>query len=161
MNFNNVNNDDLIQIYSDSIKEMKSRGIIRTKNVLGDIGEYLAIQYYNKTSGLPTLQTTAVGTQNIDAICCSSKERYSIKSTTTGITGIFYGLQEIGSTIPDKQEFEYVIICEFDKNYELRRILELPWDKFLIHKHWHKRAMAWNLSITKKLVADCKIIYKK
>ena len=51
-----LNDGQVINLYSDIIKELKARKIIRTKNVLGELGEYLAIQYYNNTPGLPKLQ---------------------------------------------------------------------------------------------------------
>ncbi len=31
---------------------------------------------------------------------------------------------------------------------------------FFHHKRWHKRMAAWNLSVTKELINDCKIIYQ-
>ncbi len=34
-------------------KNLKARGVIRTNNLLGDLGEYLAIECYNHTAGLP------------------------------------------------------------------------------------------------------------
>lgn len=160
MNFENLKDEEVIHTYSESIKELKKRNIIRTKNVLGELGEYLAISYYNKTSGLPKLQTAPIGTQNVDAMSRNG-ERYSIKSCTTNTTGVFYGLQPKGSIIPDKQAFEYVLICQFDDECELQQILELDWNAFLKHKHWHSRMTAWNLTITKDLIADARIIFKK
>ena len=85
-------NQELINTYSQVIKELKKRNIIRTKNVVGELGEFLAIEHYCKTPGLPNLQAAPVGTQNIDAISRSG-ERYSIKSTSGNVTGVFYGLE--------------------------------------------------------------------
>lgn len=51
MDFSKINNNDLVELYSSCIKELKSRKIIRTKNVLGELGEYIAIDFYNKSSG--------------------------------------------------------------------------------------------------------------
>jgi hypothetical protein len=45
-NFNNLNDSDLILLYGNVLKELKSRNIIRTKNVVGDLGERFAIDYY-------------------------------------------------------------------------------------------------------------------
>ena len=70
---------DLIQLYSMAIKELKSRGVIRTNNVVGELGEYLAIEYYNNTPSLPNLAAAPIGTENIDAISRKG-DRYSIKS---------------------------------------------------------------------------------
>ena len=119
-----------------------------------------AIEIYNNTPGLPNLAPAPVGTENIDAISRKG-DRYSIKSTSNATTGVFYGLEEAESDVPDRQKFEYVIVCKFDDDYELQAVLEMDWDKFLRNKRWHSRMHAWNLSLTKKLCQQCKIVYKK
>lgn len=152
--------EEIIQLYSGAIKELKRREVIRTNNIVGELGEYLAITHYNNTPGLPNLSPAPVCTENIDAISRKG-DRYSIKSTSNTTTGVFYGLEPEGSSIPDKQKFEYVILCKFDDDYELETILELDWDTFLKNKHWHKRMTAWNLSLTRKLREQCKVIYER
>lgn len=152
--------EDIIQLYSMAIKELKRRGVIRTNNVIGELGEYLAITYYNKTPGLPNLSPAPIGTENIDAISRKG-DRYSIKSTSNTTTGVFYGLEPKDSDIPDMQKFEYVIICKFDDDYELNLILQMDWNTFLQNKRWHRRMNAWNLSLTKRLREQCNIIYEK
>ena len=156
----NMSTEEIIELYSASIKELKERKIIRTKNVIGELGEYLSIQYYNNTPGLPKLQAAPIGTQNIDAISING-ERYSIKSTSTNLTGVFYGLEPKGSEEEDQQKFEYVIICRFDEDYQLKEILEIDWDTFIENKRWHSRMNAWNLNLSKKLYEGCKIIYSR
>ena len=151
---------DLINQYSNIIKELKERGVIRTKNLLGDLGEYLAIEYYCNTGGLPKLQAAPANTKNIDAISING-DRYSVKSTTGKLTGVFWGLEPPDSKKKDKPKFEYVIIVMFDDDYELEKIIELDWDLFLKHKKWHKTMSSWNLRITEKLIDDSNIIYSK
>ena len=63
-----LQNIDIIDLYSEIITELKKRQIIRTKNLLGDLGEYLAIDYYLNTPGLDNLQAAPAGTQNVDAL---------------------------------------------------------------------------------------------
>jgi len=157
MDLSKLKGNEVIQLYSDSIKELKRRGILRTNNVIGELGEHLAIDYFCKTAGLPKLQAAPVGTQNIDAISRSG-DRYSIKSTSGNSTGVFYGLQPKGSTLPDVPKFEYVLICKFDDNCNLEAIYQLTWEKFLLHKHWHSRMKAWNLTLSKALIADATVI---
>lgn len=151
---------EIIHLYSMAIKELKRRKVIRTNNVVGELGEYLAIEIYNNTPGLPNLSPAPVGTENIDAISRKG-DRYSIKSTSNNTTGVFYGLEEPESNVPDSQKFEYVIVCKFDDNYELQTVLEMDWDTFLKNKRWHRRMHAWNLSLTKKLREQCEIVYDK
>ena len=152
--------EEIVRLYSGAIKELKQRNIIRTNNVVGERGEYLAIEYYNKTAGLPKLMPAPIGTENIDAISRKG-ERYSIKSTSTTTTGVFYGLEDQGSRVLDEKQFEYVILCKFDSDYELQMILEMDWNTFLNNKKWHSRMKAWNLSLTKKLYQQCNVVYNR
>lgn len=156
----NKDTKELINLYSMTIKELKRRNIIRTNNVVGDLGEYLAIETYNNTPGLPKLSPAPVGTENIDAISRKG-DRYSIKSTSGNSTGVFYGLENPDSEVDDQQKFEYVILCEFNDNYELKTILELDWNTFIRNKRWHSRMKAWNLTLTKKIYQESRIIYEK
>jgi hypothetical protein len=151
---------ELIQLYSEIISKLKSRGVIRTKNIVGDLGEYLAIEHYNKTPGLPNLQAAPAGTQNIDAISRQG-ERYSIKSTSGKLTSVFYGLNDPESTDEEKQKFEYVIIVLFSEIFELEKIIEIDWNQFLSLKRWHKTMRGWNISVTKQLIENNKIIWSR
>ncbi|MCC9623284.1 hypothetical protein LPB41_16540 [Thalassospira sp. MA62] len=155
----NLDDYQLVELYGLWINELKERKMIRTNNIIGELGEYLAIKYYSETSHLPTLQAAPIGTQNIDAISRQG-DRYSIKSTTRGTTGVFYGLNSPESSASEVQKFEYVIIVIFNSNLSLKAIYEMDWITFLHHKRWHKRMAAWNLSVTKELINDCKIIYQ-
>lgn len=152
---------NIISFYSLAIKELKKRGIIRTKNITGELGEYIALEHYNSNSKLPNLQFAPPSTENIDAISRKG-ERYSIKTITNkGSTGVFYGLPAQGSAEIPTQKFEYVIIVKFTDDFELEQILELTWEEFLIHKKWHSRMQAWNLSYTGNLIKSVKNIYRK
>ena len=66
MDLKSFKDEEIVGLYSDAIKELKARNIIRTNNVVGDLGEFLAINIYNKTPGLPTLAYAPVGTQHIE-----------------------------------------------------------------------------------------------
>lgn len=155
---NSLSDDDLIKTYSYSITILKDRNIIRTKNVVGELGEYIAINHYTATPNLPKLQAAPTGTQNIDAISING-DRYSIKSTTTTTTGVFYGLNNPDMSLEEIQKFEYVIIVKFDDTLNLKAIYELDWKTFLRHKKWHSRMNAWNLTLSKNLISDSKIIF--
>lgn len=150
---------ELIQTYSSIVSMLKERQIIRTKNIVGDLGEYLAIEHYCKTPGLPKLQPAPPGTKNIDAISVNG-DRYTIKSTTGNVTGVFYGLNSPeDSAEPERQKFEFVLLVLFDEDLQLKRINELTWDEFLHYKRWHSRMKAWNLSVTKDLLQNTKTIF--
>ncbi len=160
MDLSKMKTEDIIELYPQILKELKKRNVIRSNNLIGEIGEYLSISFYNKTHGLPKLQAAPTSTKNIDAISVDG-DRYSIKSTSGNVTGVFYGLEPKGSTVKDKQKFEYAIICVFDDDYSLKAIYELDWEHFLIHKKWHSRMNAWNIGINKKMISDSRIIYER
>lgn len=160
MNLAELKDKEIITLYSEIIAELKNRKIIRTKNLLGDLGEYLAIDHYCNTPGLPNLQAAPPGTQNIDAISRKG-ERYSIKSTSGNLTSVFYGLNDPESNEPETQKFEFVIIVLFNNEFKLTKILEVPWALFLKHKRWHKTMRGWNISITKKLIEEATIVYSR
>lgn len=158
--FKELTDGDLIQAYGLLLKELRIRSIIRSKNVIGDLGERIALEHYNRTPGLSNLQLAPPSTANIDAISLSG-ERYAIKTTTGNITGVFYGLPPLGSDEEPKQNFEYAIIVKFDADHVLEQIIELTWEQFLRHKRWHSRMQAWNLSISRDLIASGKAIYSR
>lgn len=160
MDINELSNTELIDHYSIIVAEMKSRGIIHSNNVLGDLGEYYAIEYYTNTPGLPKLQFAPPGTKNIDAISIRG-DRYSIKSMTINTTGAFYGIEKDATYEETRPVFEYLIILKFDKNYKLEYIIELDWDSFFKHKKWHSRIQAHNINVTKAVMDDATIIYPK
>lgn len=155
----NLSDEELPHTYSCIIKELKDRGIIRSRNVIGDLGEYLVIRHYINTPGLTNLSPAPQGTQNVDALSRRG-DRYSIKTTTGKTTGVFFGLNDPKSDLPEERKFEYVIIAIFEKNLVLRRINELTWQDFLRYKKWHSRMRAWNLSVTQELLNNTKTIFK-
>ena len=161
IDFEKMSHSEVIECYSQTTKELKKREIVRTKNITGELGEYIAVDYYNKTPNLPNLQFSPPSTENIDAISRKG-ERYSIKTITNmGSTGVFYGLPSLENDEVPNQKFEYVIIVKLTNDFALERILELTWDEFLLNKKWHSRMKAWNLSYSNKLINCVKNIYIK
>ena len=160
MDFSKYSGMELIRIYGELLSKMREDELIRSKNVTGDLGEYIVIDYYTKTKGLPKLQFAPPSTKNIDAISVNG-ERYSIKCTTTNTTGAFYGINKDADIASIKPLFEYVVVIKLDKNYQPEFILELNWEIFFKHKHWHSRIGAYNLVITNSLIVDGKMVYKK
>ena len=159
MDFSEYTGTELVSLYHDLLEEMKRQRLIRSKNVIGDIGEYLVIDYYCKTAGLPKLQFAPPSTKNIDAISIQG-ERYTIKCSTTNTTGVFHGIPQDCSINDIKPLFEYAVIIKLKEDFTPELILELDWETFFKHKHWHSRVQAHNLIIGKSLIEDSKIIFK-
>ena len=150
--------NELIALYSAILNELKRRDVIRTNNLVGDLGEFHAVEFYNCQSSLPNLQAAPAGTKNIDAISRGG-ERYSIKSTTSNLTGIVYDLNHPESSEQENKKFEYMIVVQFSKSFELLRIIEIDWELFLQYKRWHKTMRGWNISITRQLLLEANVLF--
>ena len=150
MDIDKLSTEEIISLYPKILKELKSRNVITTNNLIGELGEYLAIENYNKIANLPTLQKATASTQNIDAIS-NKGERYSIKSASGTATGVFHSLS-------GEKDFEFLIIVIFDKDYQLVNILEYRWEEFLNIRKLKKPENKFNVPLTKKVLEIGKVI---
>jgi hypothetical protein len=158
--FLDLKDSEIWDIYALSIEELKKRNLIRTRNIVGERGEFLAIETYNEIAGLPNLQAAPEGTQNVDAISRKG-ERYSIKTITDPgkTTGVFYGCGSPKDKTLPSQKFEFALVIIIGKDFQLKNIYELTWEQFLKYKKWHKTMRAWNISVTKDLIANVNRIF--
>lgn len=161
-NFDKYDDEALWLLYADAEKELKERGLVRTRNIVGERGEFLVIKIYNETPGLPNLQAAPEGTQNVDALSRKG-ERYSIKtiSAPNKTTGVFYGLGDPGDPSLLEKKFEFLIVVQIGKDYRPTQVLEFTWETFLEIKKWHSRVKAWNVSLSNATVEQAKVIFAK
>jgi hypothetical protein len=154
-----LSDDELWLLYGETIKKLKERSLIRTRNIVGERGEFLVIKLYNETKGMPNLQAAPEGTQNVDALSRKG-ERYSIKTVSepNTTTGVFYGCGDKKDGESIEKKFEYVIIVQIAKDFTLKKIIELTWDQFIKYRRWHSTMRAWNLSLTKEVLSAAKVI---
>lgn len=159
MDLERLSIEDLWELYGRTHDRLHQLGEIRSKNITGDRGEQLAINYYGTTKNLPKLQIAPPSTKNIDAISTLG-ERYSIKTITypNKTTGVFHGYGTPDSPIKDKK-FEYLIVVVV-KNYQPELIVELTWENFYEMKRWHSTMNAYNITLTKAVLDKSKVIYK-
>ena len=154
MNLEDLENDELISLYPKLLKELKRREIIRTNNLIGELGEFIAASEYKKNSQLPQLQLNLKSTKNVDAISIKG-ERYAIKSTSGKGTGVF-------ASLPNEEDgivhFEYLILVIFNKDYTLKEIYELTWKDFLRFRKMNPPENKWNLPITNEMKENVKQI---
>ena len=99
MNFKNKSIEELVELISPNSavhQELRKRGVLRTKNTTGELGEYYVKNYYDKTPSLPNLLLPPPGVKNIDVLSREG-ERYSIKTVTNprGTTGSFWNPESI------------------------------------------------------------------
>ncbi len=157
--FSDINDSELISLYGKLISELKVRNIIRTKNVVGDLGERFAIDYYSNSNTLENLPDAPPSTKSIDAIG-EHGNRYAIKSITGNLTGVFYGLPHKDSDDTPEKLFDYLLIVVFSDSYEAKAIYKLTWQQFIEHKKWHSRMEAWNVSVNKKVKEQANTVYE-
>ena len=154
MNLEDLENDELISLYPKLLQELKRREIIRTNNLIGELGEFIAASQYKKNPQLPQLQLNLKSTKNVDAISIKG-ERYAIKSTSGNGTGVFASLpNEDDGTV----HFEYLILVIFNKDYTLKEIYELTWKDFLLYRKMKPPENKWNLPITNEMKKNVKQI---
>ena len=141
------------------MSNQKRREVLRTKNIVGELGEYYAVDFYVNNSRLPNLSIAPPGVQNVDALSRNG-EMYSIKAVTSrnGTTGSFWDPDSINK---NEKKFQYLLIVILDDAYSLDMILELTWEDFFEHKKYNKRMNNFNISLTKKLISSVKIVYEK
>jgi hypothetical protein len=157
-NLDTLTNEELLAAYGDLIALLKERKLIRTKNVVGDIGEFLVLRHYNSTPGLPRLSPAPANTENHDATDPDGKH-YSIKSTTVNRSGCFHFDEklELKSDVPGC--FDFALIAVLSDEYRLKLISCFTWKQFVENKRWSKRQKAWFLPLTKRVLAESTNIF--
>ena len=146
-----MSDEELIQLRTALEIEMRQRGVAFS---IGDIGEDLAIKYFNSTPGLPNLKAADTGTKNVDANSRNG-ERYTIKTQ--------WKAKKTGTIYPDesnknKQLFEYLLIVHLDDELALKEIYEFSWEQFVEARSWDKRMNAWYIGCSKRKLRQGNLI---
>jgi hypothetical protein len=153
-NLEKLSEEELISLRIQIEKEFKKRKI---RFSTGEIGEVLAIKYFNNTPGLSNLQKAPTGTKNVDALSRGG-ERYSIKTIKDGgKTGTIYP----DSNNKDIQLFEFILIVIINEDYELETLYRFSWKQFLKVRQWDKTMQAWYVSKTQKALNQGENLYGK
>ena len=138
-----LNDTELIRLRAALEGEMRKRKIALT---IGQMGEQLAISFFNHTPGCSNLMPAPPGTTNVDALSRKG-ERYSIKTICNAKkTGTVYPDAEN----KDKQLFEYMLVVKMNKDWSLDAIFEFDWEMFKRSRSWDKRMNAWYIGASKK-----------
>lgn len=122
---------------------------------VGDIGERLVLEHFNETRGLPTLLLAPPGTKNVDALSRDG-DRFSIKTIWKAKkTGTIYP----DSKEPDKQLFEFLLVCRLRDDFTVASIHMFMWQEFVKIRSWDRRMSAWYLACSKRTLQAGKAIY--
>jgi hypothetical protein len=79
-NLQEIKEFELISLYGKIVKELKTRKIIRTKNIVGELGERFVIDYYTQSSELENLSYAPPSNKDVDAIG-DNGDKYASKSS--------------------------------------------------------------------------------
>ena len=150
----NMSDENLVLLRAKVDSELARRGI--SFNV-GELGEKLAIAYFNSTPGLPNLLQAPAGAKNVDALSRDG-DRYSIKA--------FMRAKKTGTVYPDdvnadKQLFEYLVVVSLDRDYQLSAIYRYSWEQFVKVRAWDKRMNAWYLPLSNRNLKSGELVYRK
>lgn len=153
INFKSISDDEIISLRTEIEKEFKKRKI---KFSAGEIGETVAIDFFNNTPGLDNLQKAPTGTKAVDALSRRG-ERYSIKTIKNG--------SKSGTIYPDpvnkeKQLFEYILLVLLNEDFKLKSLYRFSWTQFLEVKQWDKTMNAWYIPKTQKAVKLGETLYE-
>jgi len=135
--------EDLVRLRALLEVEMNRRGVAFS---IGEIGESLVIDYFNRTAGLPNLQRAPAGTKNVDALSREG-DRYSIKTV--------WRARKTGTVYPDaenrdKQLFEYLIVARLSDQLCLESLHLYDWRTFREVRSWDKRMGAWYIGLSNR-----------
>jgi len=149
-----LDDSELIALRVSVEKELECRGIALT---VGEMGETLTIDCFNRTPGLPNLQKAPTGTKNVDALSREG-DRYSIKTIQKGKkTGTIYP----NPSDPNKQLFEYILISKLDGDLHLLWTRQFTWKEFEEYRSWDSRMNAWYMGCSAKTLKKGALIYGK
>ena len=154
--FLNKKTIELVNNYSNAVKAMtgskdKTTGLIWTKNVTGDLGEYYVREFFNNTPNMPNIKLEKNSNKDIDAID-EDGITYAIKTVTTNTTGSIRGEGKL---------FDYLIIVKLDDSYMLEKIMKCSWKEYNKIKTENKRTGADKVTNTKKISEIFEILYQR
>lgn len=152
-----ISDDDLIGAFATLMTAMRERGIIRTKNVVGDLGERYAVSAYraNPTKtpiALSETNETDVDARNGDGL------RFAIKaaSTSSSRTSAFHLTKDwpLGEEV-----FDYLVVVRVDDMLRPTQVYELTWAQFWSSKKWSERQQAWFLPLSKGILDGAQCVF--
>lgn len=145
-----ITDQELVIACATLLAALRTRGIVRTKNVVGDLGESYAVTFYNQINRRGGLTRLPTNSTDIDATD-SQGGKYAVKAASpkSARTSAFHILEEHPS---DSSLFDYVILVRLNELLQIVSIYEFSWETFWERKKWSKRQKAWFLPITKAVL---------
>lgn len=130
-----------LKLIADSLKSLKQDGIIRTKNLVGDLGEYYCSQLFNFTLNLNVVET------GFDAIDVEgNKVEIKTRRTPEGKAEVIFR----------SFDFDYCLYVELSEYFEPVTILKIATEEIV--KNVDKKGD--RLSVNKMRRTTHEVVYK-
>ena len=150
--YRTLSDEALFKLHTQVMREARRRGLGFS---VGELGEKLVIELFQRRSDLPVLVASPVGTRNVDALSRNG-DRYSIKTLQRSRkSGTIYPDRDD----PDKQLFEFLVIVRLDEDLELARAILLSWQDFRRVRKWDVTMKAWYVSATRAVLEGGTQVY--
>jgi len=153
-----VSDKELIKAYGDVLSALRERGIIRTKNIVGELGERYCQIAFNESDDLPDLILAPTNAMDIDAQTVDGVT-YSVKSVTLTSAKRTGSLHFSESHDKFDKRFDYLLVCILNDSMSLNAIYQFDWDLFWSLKSWNRKQKAWFLSLSKKNLTKGERLY--
>jgi len=147
IDFSNLPDDELIYVYSGALKALRARKIIRTKNVVGELGERYAETIFSEISDLPSIKLSATNEKDIDAKDENGKG-YNIKTVTESSAKRTSAMHFQKDHKKETKLFDWLLVVILNDSMELKNIYMFSWEAFWEIKSWSNTQKAWYLSLT-------------
>lgn len=154
-----VTDDEIVCAFATLMSAMRKRAIIRTNNVVGDLGERYAVLAYEQNPDRKPIHLFKTNTADVDAGDANGRS-YAIKAASPASTktSAFHLEQE---RTADQKAFDYLVVVQVDDLMRPKAVYELTWEYFWTTKRWSKRQNAWFLPLTKGVLRGATLIYQK
>lgn len=144
MQFNNLSEIELLKLHQDITLELKTRGIIRSENILGDYAEYLVCKLMNLTLSIGSAKA-------IDATDNQGKS-YQIKARRLSSNKSVATIKSLRSF-----EFDFLILVLFNVDYSVKFCGKLSSGLAKELAISNPRVNGFRLNLSKKLLSDKRI----
>lgn len=147
-----ISDKDLILIYGEILKALRSRGIIRTKNVVGELGERYAVMSFSEDVTLAPTNEKEIDARDVNG------KGYSIKTVTETSavrTGSIYLTKEHAEA---DVRFDFLLVVILSDSMRLLNVYSFSWLQFWSLKSWSKTQSSYFLSLSKKNIALANVL---
>lgn len=105
--------ESLLEDFANASDELFGLGVITTDSFTGEIGEYVACQFFH-------LKKAARVTKAIDGICPNGY-KYQVKAKIVSSNIFSYNITNLSP-----QYFDFLVVVYFDKNYNILKVIRVP-----------------------------------